>query len=48
MREKVKLLAKFFRCSPREVLGLLTDNETECLVVEALVNRARKVRRGRA
>ncbi len=48
MREKVRMLAKFFRCSPREVLGLLTDIECECLVVEALVNRARKVRRVRA
>ncbi len=48
MREKVKLLAKFFRCSPREVIGLLSDDERECLGVEALVNRARKVRRGRS
>lgn len=40
MRARVLLIAAWFGVPPRLVLDLLTDDEVECLTVEALVNRA--------
>ncbi len=43
MRTYVRAIVAFFRCDARQIIGLLTEAEVECLAVEALLSRAVKV-----
>jgi hypothetical protein len=39
----IRSIVRFFRCDPRQIIGLLTELEVECLAVEAMLSRATKV-----
>lgn len=43
MRSYVREIIRFFRCDPRQVIGLLTELDVDMLVVEALLTKARRV-----
>lgn len=43
MRDRVRLIASWFGLPPRQIIGLLTEAEVECLAVEAMLSRAVKV-----